>query len=825
MHNKTNFLGRMLLMLLAAGATLTTMAQSTVVSPCPEVLVEQKYDHIPYAQYRFRGWDTVVTCTEPTIELSAEPYIPVQYFTGTYTVEQVPYNPPDTTFYLNYNATLDANNPNKKKLAISNDDDWAPSYIDIAYPFYFFGIRKSKFILGDNGIVTFATPSGYNGGGECPYATTTALPWPSSVPSSPTAPSPSLMRDAIYGVYEDTYTGANGSYMSGNQGIYYGVLDEYPCRKIIASWNQIPVFADQTNRQTYQIVCYEGSNIIEVHIKRRGCCSSTNGGNGLIGIQNATGQPQVTDPDPGSSTHFVVNGSPAAFYPAGRNPFTAALDSVAYRFTPQGRTNMVCEWYRIFDDGRDSVPIGESPLGMDDTNAYAYCQPIDINNPLDPDHPTRTTCTVRPRVPSKYVIHLKFKNANNDWYNLYDTVFVGIDTANTMKLRTLGNSTHDEHQVDVCQGSNANLEVSYPASQAAREVRWYVYRVLNGQEILLPESSYVLDATRHHLTLLPDPQFDTLPHNKIDTILTRVGVTFVSGCENHDSSMVRVFPNFDTTEVEGICQGETFVWHVNNQSYTQTTNTPVAHLQSQPGCDSTVHLDLTVFAVSHTMDVIDDCKPLTWINGKTYEASNTATMAQDTIVLPNLYGCDSVVQLQFTYHPLEARIHSSLDRFDFDHLDAVLTDVSIGDTTRRWIFPSAAEQTTRVAYYSIPVSYDSAEIFLIATSPYECIDTARLVLLLNKESFWVPNAFMPENPDGNNTFGSVSLRTIKQEMLIYNRQGQLVFQCNEPDCQWDGRDKNGNLCPQGAYVYLIRFINEYDPHVTQVRKGTVTLIR
>lgn len=812
MHNKTNFLGRMLLLLLAAGATLTAMAQGTVVSPCPEVLVDQKYDHVPYAQYRFRGWDTVVTCTEPTIVLSAEPYIPVQYFTGTYTVEQVPYNPPDTSFSQG------------TQMPITTDDDFAPSATNIPYPFYFFGIRKTSFRLGANGLVTFATDQFTDGLTSCPWSYSAAIPWPDGTVGAP-SPLP-RMRDAIYGVYEDTHP--LSSYLSGTQGIYYGIQGEYPCRKIICSWNGVPEFqgsSNLNNRCTYQIVCYEGSNIIEVHVKRRGVNTGWQAGVGLIGIQNATGQPQVTDPDPASSTHFVVNGSPAAFWPAGRNTFATTLDTVAYRFTPQGRTNMVCEWYRIFDDGRDSVPIGESPLGIDDTNAYAYCQPIDMNNPLDPDHPTRTTCTVRPRVPSKYVIHLKFKNANNDWYNLYDTVFVGIDTANTMKLRTLGNSTNDEYQVDICQGSNANLEVTYPATQAAREVRWYVYRVLHGQEILLPESSYVLDATRHHLTLLPDPQFDTLPHNKIDTILTRVGVTFVSGCENHDSSLVRVFPNFDTTEVEGICQGETFVWHVNNQTYTQTTNTPVAHLQSQPGCDSTVHLDLTVFAVSHTMDVIDDCKPLTWINGKTYEASNTATMAQDTIVLPNLYGCDSVVQLQFTYHPLEAKIHSSLDRFDFDHLDVVLTDVSIGDTTRRWIFPSAAEQTTRVAYYSIPVSYDSAEIFLVATSPYECIDTARLVLLLNKESFWVPNAFMPENPDGNNTFGSVSLRTIKQEMLIYNRQGQLVFQCNEPDCQWDGRDKNGNLCPQGAYVYLIRFINEYDPHVTQVRKGTVTLIR
>ena len=249
------------------------------------------------------------------------------------------------------------------------------------------------------------------------------------------------------------------------------------------------------------------------------------------------------------------------------------------------------------------------------------------------------------------------------------------------------------------------------------------------------------------------------------------------------------------------------------------------HLQSQPGCDSTVHLNLTVFGVSLTIDSVEDCKPYEWLNGKTYYENNTATAAIDTIVLPNRYGCDSVVQLQFTIRPLEARIRSSLDHFDFDHLDVELTDISIGDTTRRWQFPSGVEQTGVRAYYTIPVTLDSADIRLIAYSPYGCIDTTNIVLNLNKESFWVPNIFTPDSPSGNNLFGSVSQHTTKQEMVIYNRRGELVYRCSGADCKWDGRDLNGAPCPQGAYVYVIRYTTDYDPHITQVRKGSVTLLR
>ena len=611
--------------------------EQTVTSPCPEVLIGQKYDHVVQPSYRLQGWDTAITCTAPTIELSTEPYIPVQYFNGTYTVEQIPFNPPDTTFYLNYNPTTDANNPLKKKLAINNDDDWAPSFINIAYPFYFFGIRKNHFLLGDNGIVTFAEGPGITAGGECPYATTTPLPWPTTVPSSPSC-NPALMRDAIYGVYEDTYTGSNGSYMSGNQGIYYGVLDDYPCRKIIASWNQIPVYSNQNKRQSYQIVCYEGSNIIEVHVKKRECCSSTNGGNALIGIQNATGQPQERSTDHDDPNYYVQNGSPAAFFPTGYNPTTAAMDSIAFRFTPQGTTQKSYKWYRIFDDGRDSVVL---TTNQNDTNGYY----IPMSSDATAEHATLTKAIVSPHCVSRYVCELRFMNANEDWYFLHDTITIGIDTNNFMSLKADGNIPHttpnpNETYYDICQGHTTNVTLEYPSSQRTSTINWTVTRVQGGNEFVLPSSMYTVATTNHTLTLRPDPEADTLPRNKIDTIYVQASVVFRSGCQNYHRLMVRVFPNFDTVMTDGICNGETYTWHpCDSISKTFTSNTNPDNvfvtLKSSPGCDSLVHLALTVFDVSLTYEDVTDCKEYTWRNGQTYSETNTATSPIDTVVLKN----------------------------------------------------------------------------------------------------------------------------------------------------------------------------------------------
>ena len=114
---------------------------------------------------------------------------------------------------------------------------------------------------------------------------------------------------------------------------------------------------------------------------------------------------------------------------------------------------------------------------------------------------------------------------------------------------------------------------------------------------------------------------------------------------------------------------------------------------------------------------------------------------------------------------------------------------------------------------------------MIAASRYGCRDTAYLYLPFNKETMWVPTAFMPEDPSGNNLFHSVSMHTEQQEMWVYDRMGRVVGHCKGVDCGWDGRDMDGNLCPQGAYVYIINYTTEYHPKQTVRKHGSVTLIR
>lgn len=817
-----------------AAASLCGSAKAQgVFNPCPDIIINERVDHVPYPQYAEQGWDTVINrMNHSTIMLTAEPYIPVQYFNGTYLVEEVPYNPPDTTFALG------------TRMPIGTDDVFASNHTTIPYPFYFFGIRKTQFRIGANGLVTFCSPSDFGSGNYCPYSFRTnsnKLPWDGSNQHAAPGGSSygSRMFDAIYGIYEDT----DPAYFTGSEtnridGIYYGIQDEYPCRKIICSWKEAPDYNSHANKATYQIVCYEGSNIIEVHVKRRSCCPTTS--DALIGIQNATGQPQQRG-TPGSPNMYVVNGSPAAFWPAGCNGFTNTLDNVAYRFTPQGTTSKSLTWYRVFDDGRDSVVLTQN---VNDTNGYF--EPMHDNPNVtgyDPVHPTLTKAWVSPTIPSTYVMHLFFEDAEGNPYHLYDTIRIGIDTANALYLKSITPQDDTVREQNICNGRPAALKLTWGDGLTPRDIQWNVDRVLNGKRIQLPESMYEIDPLTNIIQVHADPRFDTLPKNHIDSIRVMASVDFISGSSNFDTFMVRVFPNFDTINIDGICNGETYHWrpsdthgHTHELNYTVNTNPDIHYvtLQSMPGCDSIVRLKLTVFDISLTTDTVESCREYTWRNGRTYTENNWATMENDTVVLKNMYDCDSVVRLFFTIYPLRSVINCDVEKFTYDNLDAQLVDASVGlEASRMWYMPAldvngdstTIHSTDPMVYFNLPAKLNGATIKLISTSPYGCQDSTSIYLPMEKETMWIPTAFTPDDPAGNNIFSSRSVNTEQQEMWIYDRSGRLVAHCAGVDCGWDGRDLKGNPCPQGAYVYVIKYTTVFQPRQTLSKHGSITLIR
>ena len=103
--------------------------------------------------------------------------------------------------------------------------------------------------------------------------------------------------------------------------------------------------------------------------------------------------------------------------------------------------------------------------------------------------------------------------------------------------------------------------------------------------------------------------------------------------------------------------------------------------------------------------------------------------------------------------------------------------------------------------------------------------------------FYVPNAFTP-NSDGVNEYFMLKYELTPEEtfatffMMICDRYGNVLFKTYNPTAYWDGKDKNGTLCPAGVYSYVIKYKLRRNTKVEQVNKndlevltGNVVLVR
>ncbi|NJL75037.1 MAG: gliding motility-associated C-terminal domain-containing protein [Saprospiraceae bacterium] len=80
------------------------------------------------------------------------------------------------------------------------------------------------------------------------------------------------------------------------------------------------------------------------------------------------------------------------------------------------------------------------------------------------------------------------------------------------------------------------------------------------------------------------------------------------------------------------------------------------------------------------------------------------------------------------------------------------------------------------------------------------------------------------NGDGKNENFEIKCIEFYSEtnIQIFSRWGQLVFFADNYDGTWSGRDMDGTLLPDGAYFYVLQFI-DIDDKMKQV-KGTVTIM-
>jgi gliding motility-associated-like protein len=89
---------------------------------------------------------------------------------------------------------------------------------------------------------------------------------------------------------------------------------------------------------------------------------------------------------------------------------------------------------------------------------------------------------------------------------------------------------------------------------------------------------------------------------------------------------------------------------------------------------------------------------------------------------------------------------------------------------------------------------------------------------------FIPNAFTPRAAEGDNDIFKPTCYFVKQgtySMRVFNRQGGLLFETNNPEEGWDGTFK-GEYCHPNTYVYIIEYVNSDGEKV--IKKGAFALV-
>jgi len=193
-------------------------------------------------------------------------------------------------------------------------DDSQSGTFNIGFTFCFYGQTYTQFRIGSNGWISL-------GAGVQP-TTFASIAIPSMNAAVP--------KNCIMGPWQDWHPGVGGQ-------IRYQVQGTAPCRKLVVSWINMPMFLCTSTQGTFHIVIYESTNYIENHIAVKPNCPQWAGGTAVQGIHNAAGTQAVT----------VL----------GRNSTQWTAQQDARRYTPNGAAVLpTLVWYQV----GNPVPIAQN---------------------------------------------------------------------------------------------------------------------------------------------------------------------------------------------------------------------------------------------------------------------------------------------------------------------------------------------------------------------------------------------------------------------------------------------------------------------------------
>lgn len=323
--------------------------------------------------------------------------------------------------------------------------------------------------------------------------------------------------------------------------------------------------------------------------------------------------------------------------------------------------------------------------------------------------------------------------------------------------------------------------------------------------------------------------------------------TTPSGCDSTVYLNLEILTPVEKSETVTICIGESYAIGSNN--YTETGHY-TANLSTTSGCDSIIHLALTVvdedsygFAEAGEIQLLcEDGVTLTgnlpagtfgyWHtnNGAMIENDesivtkathldgglNVFTWTLSTLDCPD-FSSDSVYILLQNEAPTATsdtvsipygQAFTTIDLIENDDLKALENwTFTLDDLPSKGIVrentPGSIDFSAPVGYYGI--SYFSYELCNDICPEY--CDKATVLLRVEPPKDAQPSIIITPNGDGlNETLFFDDLGDYPDnKLVITNRWGSVMYEVKDYQNNWFGQNANGKLLPEGTYYYLMQF--------------------
>lgn len=708
--------------------------------------------------------------------------------------------PPDTSVCNGTPVTLTAvlnggggQNPQPATYQLS--DDQHTGVVNMGFNFEYYGNVYNQCVISSNSYITFDLTAA-NGGSQ----------W--SINAA--APSPGFTtNNKIMFPWQDTNPGVSGIVSSVTCGIA-------PNRRFVVTYDAVAMFSCTTLEFTNQLVLFETSNRIEMHITSKPLCTTWNNGAAIQGLENATGTVGHIVPGRNWPTQWTANNDSYEFVPDGIGGYV--INPIPFDPEPVTTNNNLL-WY---DNQGNQLGTTNTITVSPNVATWYYCEwdypcnnepaidsiLVTLGNVNITTDATDASCfgfddgyVVVDPIGSNYPVSFELADGNGGSLQTVNNIY-GIDTlggliagsysvtvTDQVGCQTSLNFLIDEptqlvanadHLNILCNGDDNGTAWAYPSgSVPPYQFEWNDPLQQTTDSIqFLPPGAYTLTVT--------DAQFC-----QVDTTLSILEplpllLELTSGADTclYKNGAV-------TAEVQGGTIPYEYDW-------------------SSLGGDS-ANFDM-------------DSVTYTWSQISNLSHGDYSVMVTDS------NGCytEASISVALIPPPISDFLSRSEPQEFVDPI-VLFDNESSAALTYEWHFGDGD-----VSYEENPEhSYDTSGVFLVMLIAYNepqygCADTSFQYMEVDPLfTFYVPNAFTPDDDGLNDTWGPVgqNFEVESYNLKIYDRWGKLIWQTDNPTKEWDGTMMSSTKdVKQGMYVYVftLKKFNTFEPKVIS---GTVTLYR